>query len=453
LRQAIAKPEVAIVGLGYVGLSTAACLASRGFKVHGIDIDKKKLELIESGSQPIHEFGLEPLLRGAIRKKALTLESGFEGISESAIVLITVGTPSREDGSIDAGYVDAAAEAIGRQLRTTKGYRLVVVKSTVVPGTTENLVIRILEKNSGKKAGADFGLASNPEFLHEGNAIAETFHPDALLIGGIDHKSTATLLKMYRLFHGRLPPKILTSPSNAEMMKYAINAGRASQLSFVNTIANLCSRVPGCDYDEVKKGLSLVAKMDPRYLNAGLGFGGSCLPKDARALASFSRSVGVSDEILRIALRVNDAQVGEAIRLAEGLGGELGSKRVSILGLAFKAGTDDIRESVSISLAQTLVKRGARVSVYDPVAIQNAKRILEGSVEYATSAKECLKGSDCAIIATAWDEFKKLRPADFRTLMAFPLVIDGRRIYDQNRFLSAGLSFATVGTGPGINRT
>jgi UDPglucose 6-dehydrogenase len=150
---------------------------------------------------------------------------------------------------------------------------------------------------------------------------------------------------------------------------------------------------------------------------------------------------------------VNDAQVGEAIRLAEGLGGELGSKRVSILGLAFKAGTDDIRESVSISLAQTLVKRGARVSVYDPVAIQNAKRILEGSVEYATSAKECLKGSDCAIIATAWDEFKKLRPADFRTLMAFPLVIDGRRIYDQNRFLSAGLSFATVGTGPGINRT
>ncbi len=439
--------SVAFVGLGYVGLATAACMASRGYRVHGIDVDEKRLEIVRSGRAPIHEKGLEPLLRSSIRKKTLELSSNYEGLARFRTIFITVGTPSSETGEVDLHFVEAASKEIGRELRSSTGYSLVVVKSTVTPGTTEGRVRPILERESEKKVGKGLGLACNPEFLHEGSAIHETLHPEAIVIGGCDKKSTDTLVKMYDSFYGRRPSTILTTPSNAEMTKYAINAGRATQLSYVNTIANLCSRIPGCDYDEVRKGLSLVARMDERYLGAGLGFGGSCLPKDARALASILKNTGVDGGVVASALKVNEAQVQEALRLAEGLCGSLEGKRVSVLGLAFKAGTGDIRESVSIALTRALIKAGADLSVYDPVAMESTKELLGSQVEYAKSPKDCIRGSECVFVATGWDEFKQLPPSDFKALMTSPAVVDTRRLYSQDRFRKAGVRIATIGTG------
>jgi len=448
LKQSPHAFDVAFVGLGYVGLSTAVSLSSRGITVLGVDVDRDKIGDIKQGKSPIHEEGLESLLRLSIRKRTLTLSHEYRGLTGAKIIFITVGTPSKADGSVDTAYVESASKEIGRQLASARGYRVVVVKSTVTPGTTENLVRPILEKQSGKKTGTDFGLASNPEFLHEGSAISETLNPEAVVIGGHDRKSTNALLRLYESFYKRPFPKILTTPPNAEMIKYAINAGRATQLSFVNTIANLCTRISGCDYDEVRKGLSVVAKMDERYLAAGLGFGGSCLPKDARALASSLRSAGTGSDLVTSALKVNEGQVQEAMRLAERSCGSLDGRRVSVLGLAFKGGTDDIRESVSISLIRALTRTGAEISVYDPAAMRNAKQLLGSQVVYARSPRECIKGSECAFIATGWGSFKNLKPRDFVELMRTPVVIDGRRLYDQRPFRKSGVLIETIGTGP-----
>ena len=440
--------SISVVGLGYVGLSTAVCLASRGFDVTGVDIDRHKVAALRRGSSPIREAGLDTLLRRSLKRKTLHLQEDYEGIARSKLAFITVGTPSREDGSVDLGYVEAAAKEVGRELRRARGYRLIVVKSTVPPGTTEGPVKGTLERESRKKAGPDFGLASNPEFLHEGSAIHETFHPDAIVIGGHDKKATNTLLRMYDAFHQGRPPTILTTPPNAEMMKYAINAGRATQISFVNTVANYCTRVPGCDYDEVRKGLSMVARMDERYLGAGLGFGGACLPKECRALAYAVKSTGLDNDLVSEALRVNSGQVGEVIRLAEALCGSLGGKRVTVLGLAFKPETDDVRESVPVALAKSLVDRGAEVTVYDPHAMESAKALLGTHVAYANTAKNALRGSQCAFIATAWEDFRKLHPHDFKAQMASPVVVDGRRLFDLERYEKEGVRIAAIGTGP-----
>jgi len=800
-----------------------------------MDVDRAKIETIEKGVSPIHEAGLEPLLRSSIRRKKIMFSHRFQGLTKAKVIFITVGTPSRHDGSIDTTFVESACREVGRQLSFTRGYRLVMVKSTVTPGTTEGIVRQILERESKKEIGSDLGLATNPEFLHEGSAIEETLHPEAIVIGGHDIRSTKALLRLYDAFYRRKFPTILTTPANAEMIKYAINAGRATQLSFVNTIANLCTRIPGADYDEVRKALSLVGRMDQRYLTAGMGFGGSCvppytevatdtgfkpissievgervlshdgafhrvtktfvrdydgmmhlfrsqgfsssplevtpghqilsslrntggrsrfyetkipgrglvqkmsnlyliepsnfvdpseltrgdfmvlpapkevmltipvvemtskrrhhalqlcpdlmylfglwlaegildlntgevmfslhaketdlleeidritreylgvrarikrsntkgnslavrvksrafadflektfshraegkripwewlrlpasllipllrgmwygdgsnrnswpydrfayataspyladfvelmllklktpyrrlkskeridsngihhreayyflgvdnskmnellprlgidlpsqrhrtswfegadylfpikdvkvekyrgkvhnleveesnsyvvrgatlhncLPKDARALSAVLKSRGVSSDLVDSALRINASQVSEVLRLAERHCGALDGKKVGVLGLSFKAGTDDIRESVAISLVRALVRAGAEVSVYDPAAMLNARQLFGSQVSYARSPKECLRGSHCAIIATGWSSFKNLSPKELKSLMKSPVVIDGRRLLSQDRFLKAGIEIETIGTGP-----
>jgi len=448
-----AKGRVAFVGLGYVGLSTAACFARQGFLVQAIDIDEKRVERIRRGEVPFHENGLPELLHKSLRKGVLNLSSSFETLADSEVIFITVGTPSKEDGSIDTRFVNAAAQEIGSRLGSTSGYRLVVVKSTVVPGTTEGLVRPALELRSGKKVGRGLGLAANPEFLHEGAAIRETFHPDALVIGAHDERSSRFLTRMYRDFYGRLPPTVTTTPSNAEMMKYAINAVRATQVSFINTVANICNRVPGCDMDEIRKGLSLVAKLDERYLGAGLGFGGSCLPKDARALAAFARSCNVDDRVISAALSFNDQQANQAVAMAVDLGGPLTGRKVSVLGLAFKSGTDDVRESVSIELARTLVESGAEVFVHDPEAIENARKILGDTVFYPETIDDCLKDSYFCFIATSWPQYRSLRPQHFKRLMARPVIVDGRRIFHQNQFRRGGVQIATIGTGSATEKS
>ncbi|MCC6052158.1 MAG: UDP-glucose/GDP-mannose dehydrogenase family protein [Fervidicoccaceae archaeon] len=372
----------------------------------------------------------------------------YEVVLSSDISFICVGTPSRPDGSADLSYVESAARSIGRALRDKKGWHLVVVRSTVPPGTTGGIVRRIIEEESGKRAGVDFGLCMNPEFTREGSAVEDTFTPDRIVIGELDERSGAFLEKLYRDFHGsNMPPIIRTSLTNAELIKYASNAFLAMKVSFINEIANIAQRVPEADVEIIARGIGLDKRIGPLFLRAGLGFGGSCFPKDLRALIRFSESVGYEPKIIRAVMEVNESQPYRALELAKSLLGSLEGKRIAVLGLAFKPNTDDVREAVSIKIVKALLSEGASVVVYDPKAMPNARRVLGETVVYAGSAEECLRGADCAIVVTEWDEFRKLRPEDFSRLMRTPVVVDGRRIYDPKEY-SRKLKYAAIGLGP-----
>ena len=823
--------SVSIVGLGYVGLSTGVCLASRGIQVHGVDVDQAKVRSIAEGRVPFEEEGLQALLRSSLKKGLFVPGADLrEAVWDSEITFLTVGTPSGPDGSIELSHLRSASEGLGRELAEKGGYHHVVVKSTVVPGTTQGLVKDTLERSSSKKCGEGFGLAANPEFLREGSAVADTFRPDAVVIGALDTRTGAALVSLYRRFYRKLPPVLSTSPANAELIKYASNTFRATQLSFLNTLANLCSSIGGADIDEVARGLSSIMKVDPRYLKAGLGFGGSCLPpstkvqtmnglemmgqielgervlahdgkyhtvgrifsrhfegnlveirgrgfysfpiactpehpvlvgkrgfkgtsrwyrssgrrklknvtkihapefipaseieqgdfiylptpvavapripvipyaavyqhqrssmiasvratpelqylfgiyiaegtiwdreitwslhkkelnivqeldaittkyfghntsvssrrgngitaktkskplaaylketfgtlawrkriphewavslpeeqlvcllrglirgdgsssygrydltttserlwnfvqiallrlripfsvhlaaeeidshgvhhreafilritdidamnrvvhraqriervrkkynvssfqggyfafpvrkvslvpysgevknlevetansyvlqggtvhnclpEDLRAIAAYSRTLGADPAVFEAALGVNEAQPAVAVRMAQDLVGGLEKKRVAVLGLAFKPDTDDVRESVAVRLVERLLNEGARVTACDPKALDNARRVLGDRVTYAGSARECIRDSDCCIVATGWPEFARLRPSDFKKLMRNAAVVDARRVLDAEALRAAGVKCATLGSGP-----
>jgi UDPglucose 6-dehydrogenase len=441
--------RVSIFGLGYVGLTFGVCLGKKGFKVLGVDVDENKVAMVNRGEAPFYEPGLGELLRETVENGLFRATTdSYEDVLSSEVSFICVGTPSLPDGSADLSYLESAARSIGRALRDKKGWHLVVVRSTVPPGTTGGIVKRILEEESGKRAGADFGLCMNPEFTREGSAVEDTFSPDRIVIGELDERSGAFLEKLYRDFHGsNIPPIIKTSLSNAELIKYASNAFLAMKVSFINEIANIAQRVPGADVEIVARGIGLDKRIGPLFLRAGLGFGGSCFPKDLRALIKFSESVGYEPKICRAVMEVNESQPYKAVELARSILGPLKGKRIAVLGLAFKPNTDDVREAVSIKIVKALLSEGASVAVYDPKAMPNARRILGDTVVYAGSAEECLRGADCAIVATEWDEFKKLRPEDFSRLMRTPVLVDGRRIYNPKEF-SEKVRFAAIGLGP-----
>lgn len=440
------KTRVGIIGLGYVGLSTAVCFASKGIKTIGLDIDAEKLSLIGRGKAPFAEEGLTALLSRSIRRKTLILTEDYGAAAEgSDILFITVGTPSLEDGSLDTSWVESASKSLGKAVSRANRYKLVVVKSTVTPGTTESIVKPLIERESGKKLG-EFGLAANPEFLREGSAVRDTFAPDRIVIGAADTKSKETLLSFYGQFYGkRLPRTVITTPANGELIKYASNAFLATKISFVNEIANLCNKIPGADVKVVAEGMGLDKRIAPCFLNAGLGWGGSCFGKDIRALLSFTKAAGAELPISNAALETNVKQPLVAVELAHTLIGNLKGKRVALLGLSFKPGTDDMRDAVSIPIVERLLKEGAHVISYDPAAMANAKALLGERVEYAGSAKECLRGADCCILITEWAVFSRLRPDSFKRLMRTPALVDGRRGLEGERFLKAGVKFATVG--------
>lgn len=440
------NPSVSIVGLGYVGLTTAACFASRGIRVVGVDVDEARVRKIRNGEPVIRERGLQPLLKRALRTGRLELRTDFAKLNETDVTFITVGTPGKPDGSIDTGYVENAARMIGRSLRSRHAFHLVVVKSTVVPGTTVGRVRPILEAESRTKVGQTIGLAVSPEFLYEGSAVQDTLQPEALVVGASDGKSSRVLLLLYKGFYGRLPPTIRTTPENAELIKYSINAVRALQVSYVNFLANICSRIKGGEVRDVVAGLARVARLDKRYLGAGLGYGGSCLPKDTKALLAFAESISVDASLLGSAIKANEIQALEAVKMARKLAGDLNRKKVAVLGLSFKAGTDDVRESTAIQVIGALLDEGARVVAYDPEAISNARSLLGNKVTYAGSAEECITGTDVCIVATGWEEFRALKPSQFQKLMRSPAVVDGRRIFDPNRFRARGIPLLRVGT-------
>lgn len=441
--------RISIVGLGYVGLATAVCFAQAGYRVYGVDIDETKCKTIQSGRSPIHEEGIDSALKESLKSGNFSCGSDVSyAVQNSDITFITVGTPSNPNGEIDLEYVKSAASNIGRAIGRKNAYHLVVVKSTVIPGTTAGPVKEILERSSGKSFPDEFGFSFNPEFLREGTAIYDTIHSDALVIGSEDERSTYTLTKLYRGFYkkyGGVPRTLIMAPANAEFVKYSVNTFRATQLSFLNSLANLCEQIPSADVAEVTKGLSTVTKIDERYLRAGLGYGGSCLPKDLRALIATFRNFRMEPTLLLSTAEVNRKQPLKALELAERLLGSLSGKKIAVLGLTFKAMTDDVRESVAISLVKALITAGAKVSVYDPQGMENASRFLQNSVNYADGALSCIKDSECCIIATEWEEFQRISASSFKKLMRVPFVIDGRRVLDPLAFEAEGVSVYEIG--------
>lgn len=439
---------VSFLGAGYVGLVTAICFADRGFNVILADTDTSRVEDISQGRSPFYETGLEELLKKVLGSKLRCLNSVEDAVSDTEISFITVGTPSSDDGEIDLKYVKQCSKEVGSALKRKTGYNLVVVKSTVVPGTTIGVVKQILESASGKTAGRDFGLCMSPEFLREGSAIQDTFSPDRVIIGGFDERSTNVLEDIIKRFYETLcPPLVKTTPSTAEMIKYASNAFLATKISLINEIANICESTPNVDVVTVAKGIGLDKRIGGRFLQAGVGFGGSCFQKDVEALTFYAESKLYKPNLLHATLKVNEYQADHTVELSKKSLGKLKDKRITVLGLSFKPETDDMREAPSIKIIQNLLREKAIVKAYDPKANNNAKAIFGEQIELASSAKDALKDADCCILVTEWKEFKELTPNDFREMMKNPIIIDGRRLYDNNMFQKS-LRYIGIGLGP-----
>jgi len=443
-----APQRISIFGLGYVGLCTAVPFAQKGFDVIGVDIDMDKVEMIRRGEPPIHEPGLEEALNDPRTKSRFDVTTNHrEAIGKSDISLIAVGTPSQQDGGIDLRYIRSVSRDIGDALGEKSGYHLVAVKSTVVPGTSDSIVKPILEETAGKACGLDFGLCSNPEFLREGKALEDTLNPDRIVIGEHDERSGDALEAMYRAFHQeQVPPILRTNLPTAEVIKYASNAFLATKVSFINTIANVCEKIPDVDVTEVADAVGLDHRISPRFLRAGLGYGGSCFPKDLKAFIEHSNAISYKPELLEAVEKVNQIQPLWAVEKAEELVGDLRDRRIAILGLAFKPNTDDMREAVSIRIVDELLGRGAVIHAYDPAALDNAKRIFGERIKYCETVDDCLKGTDCSIIVTEWDEFRTLEPEDFLDKMRTPVLIDGRRVTDPKKFRDE-VKYAAIGLG------
>ncbi len=434
-REETDEPRIAIVGLGYVGLSTAACLAS---KVHvtGIDLDLAKIGLIGQGRAPFLEKGLQPLLEAHVRNGMLQCTTNHSAASDSDIVFITVGTPSSKSGEIDLSQVRSASQSIGEAIAGSNRPTTVVVKSTVIPGTTRSVVKPILGQSSGKTSGEGFGLCSNPEFLREGQAIQDTLNPSRIVIGPIDQFS----------YGAQMPPVVETSPETAELIKYSSNAFLATKISFINLIARMCEKIPGSDVNDVARGMGLDPRIGSLFLQAGPGFGGSCFPKDVQALVDYAKRLGVDPSILESTLEVNETQPDNVVSQAEKMLNRVDGKKIAVLGLAFNPNTDDIRESRAIPVIRKLVSKGAMVGAYDPMAMDGAKRELGPIITYSTNAKACVKGTDLVIIMTAWPEFMDLSNDEFTILMGGRVrILDARRIYDPARFPNA--EFTAIGLG------
>jgi UDPglucose 6-dehydrogenase len=439
-----AVQRISIVGTGYVGLSTAACFASRGYDVIASTRNEDKVRIINAKRAPFHEPGLDEAVRTSIESGHLRAEiNRSEAVRQTEVTFITVGTPENADGTVDLSYVINASEDIGRALTLKKAYHLVVVKSTVTPGTVRGLVKAALEEASGLLAGRDFGLCMNPEFLRQGSAIRDTLHPNRVVIGEYDKRSGQRLADLLEGFYGPGTPILRMSLESAEMVKYASNTFLAMKISYANEMARICERVPGVDVSEVMAGVGRDERINPKFLNAGAGFGGSCLPKDTKALCKFAEAQGYSAPLLRATLAINQAQASHVAQLALSTLGEPRDKKVALLGLSFKPDTDDLREAPSLKVARALLKAGVHVSAFDPVVKQVSQPGFE-ALEYPPSISECLAGAHCCVVLTEWEQFKRLTPDDFIQSMATPAVIDARRIFDPHEFGNR-LTFLAIG--------
>ena len=438
--------RISIIGAGYVGLSTAVCFASRGYRVITSTQKEENVRNLNAGRAPFYEPGLDEALTRSIESKHLHAEiSRAKAVSGTDLSFITVATPDQVDGTIDLSYIISASEDIGRALREKKAYHVVIVKSTVTPGTTRDVVKRALEETSDLVAGRDFGLCMNPEFLRQGSAIEDTLHPERVVIGQYDERSGNVLEELLVDFYDHPVPILKMGLESAEMVKYASHSFLATKISYANEMANVCERVPGVDVSKVMAGVGLDHRITPQFLNAGAGFGGSCLPKDVKALCKFAEACGYNALLLRAVLAINDAQVRRVVQLALKILGKPEGKKVALLGLAFKPNTDDLREAPSLKIAKALITAGVNVSAFDPVVKKIALPEFD-ALECADSIWACLVGAHCCVVVTEWEQFKVLTPDDFINHMARPAVVDARRIFDPRQFRER-LTFIAVGLG------
>ena len=441
------KPRISVIGLGYVGLCTALCLASKGFHVVGVDVDTEKINSLRQGRSQTYEPQLQRHLNKALKTQLFqpTTDSKL-AVQNTDVTFVSVGTPSLEDGSIDLTYVKQSSATIAASLKNKAKWHLVVIRSTVVPTTCDTVVKPMIEEKSGRPCGKEWGLCMNPEFLREGSAIHDTLYPDRIIIGEYNERSGSALDKLYRNFLGRNIPTERMCLVNAELVKYANNAFLATKISFANMIANLCGTLPTADIQVVTRGIGLDRRIGSRFLNAGLGYGGSCFPKDIKALAALGRKQNIDLPLIHATTEINEKQPLRSVDLAEKLVGSLSGKRIAVLGLAFKPETDDMREAVSIPIIKELLQRRAKVVAYDPKAMPQARKIFEKSITYAESAVECIRGSDVCILVTEWKQFKTLRQKQFAALMDHPAIVDGRRLLKSSQF--PRVKYAAVGLGP-----
>lgn len=414
--------KISIIGSGYVGLCTGIGFAMKGHDVICLDKDQSKIDTINSGKAPFYEKDIDENLKKCVDEGKIIATDDFSKINETEISFISVGTPSDDDGTIDLKYVKAVAEEIGEIIKE-KDYHVVVVKSTVIPGTTENVIIPLIEEKSGKKVG-EFGVCMNPEFLKEGFALDDFLNPDRVVIGEFDKKSGDILEKMYKDFNA---PIIRTDIKAAELIKYASNAFLASKISLMNEIGNISKKLDIDVYD-VAKGMGYDKRIGNLFLNAGAGFGGSCFSKDISALVHKGKELGYDANILKSVLELNKKQKVRIVDMLKEKLGNLKGKRVCILGLAFKPGTDDIRDATSIDMIRKLLEEGATISCYDPKAIENM-RVLYPDLDYKDNYADAIKDSDACVVLTEWDEFKSLSSNDFDT-MKNRIIIEGRKILD-----------------------
>jgi len=433
--------KIGIIGLGFVGLSFATVLSSKGFKVYAVDSDREKVKKIKNGFAPFYEPKLSNMLKKAIRSSLDVSTNTEKLVEKSDLVFITVGTPISKNGNIDLTSLKVVAKQIGKILSKTKNNPIVVIKSTVIPGTSEKIRV-ILEKNSKKKSGKGFGLISNPEFLREGKAIEDTQKPHIVVIGGHEKKSLNKIKRFYQSLYGKKLPLIITNPQTAEMIKYANNSFLATKISFINQIASICQSVENVNVDDVAKAIGLDPRIGSLFLKAGPGYGGSCLPKDLQAFISFSEKKGKNPLLLKSVQKTNSLQVPNLISIIKKKIYPLRGKKIAILGLSFKEDSDDIRYSASFKLINLLMKEKVNVIVHDPMAINNTKKVFGSKILYANSIRTALKNRDCVIIMTPWKQYEQLKNSDFDE-MREKIIIDTRRILSKKKlkaeYLAIGL--------------
>lgn len=431
--------NVSIVGSGYVGLVYGAAFADLGNDVIGIDIDEERVAQLNRGETPIYEPRLDELIQRNLEAGRLRFTTRYEdAIPSSEFVFICVGTPSCFDGHADMRSVQAAAETIGRNL---SGHTIIINKSTMPIGSGDFVAAIVAQ---AKAADATFAVVSNPEFLREGSAIQDVFAPSRVVLCAEDAEAAERVADLYRILNA---PILITDHRTAEMIKYASNAILATRISFINEIAQICDQL-GADVKVVAQGMGYDSRIGPQFLDAGIGFGGSCFPKDVKALAYMAAEVNCHPQLLHAVLEINDDQRRRFVWRLQSLIGRLHGKEIAVWGLAFKQDTDDIRESPAIDVVKMLLQRGARVRVFDPAAANNARAEIP-EAEFASDPYRAVQGAHALLVLTPWNEFKQVDLQRVRDLMATPLLFDGRNIYDPDEVRQLGLSYVGVGRPEG----
>jgi UDPglucose 6-dehydrogenase len=433
--------KICMIGTGYVGLVSGACLADFGHHVICVDIDGERITRLEQGEIPIYEPGLKDVVANNVRAERLHFTTDIAGaVKDADVVFIAVGTPSQADGGTDLKWVFEAAKDVARHLTT---YTVVVQKSTAPVGTARKIAAIIKEHKPG---GAEFDVVSNPEFLREGSAVGDFLQPDRVVIGVESTKAADCMRAVYRPLYERETPIVLTALESAEMIKYAANAFLATKISFINEMAHICELV-GANIDEVARGMGFDRRIGNKFLHAGIGYGGSCLPKDVSSLIHVAGQKGYDAPLVSAAHTINYNLVDRALEKLTNAAGDVKGKTIGLLGLAFKPNTDDLREAPALRLVHELLKSGARVKVFDPVAMDNFKKTVKAPVEYGRNVYEMAAECDALVLVTEWNEFRELDFHRLKHTMKGNVFIDCRNVYTPERMAAKGFTYDSFGRG------